>query len=389
MRVMGRAGRVERCRHLPNPFLAAMMLALPAPAAAADPGGFRGVPDSSAGFTVSRQANSDLITINGPTAVIDWTTRDSAPGTGTIDFLPSGRTASFEEASGHSGGFTVLNRAMPSGGTTPAIQLNGHIVSRVRDADDHLVTGGHVWFYSPGGVLVGAGARFDVGSLTISNGLFDIVVATRSDRAASLAGSMARPGSSNEAIALALTSGAGLDYDVANGAMQAGTGPVVLLRDDPTITRPATTEATRIVSSIQSLLSGARIAGGSIGGGMGPGGLALGQALQGRALGTDGARDANPAGIAQAAANRQGGEGPLRTRAEGPADEGGDDEGGGGVRGAGARPGAASVGNANRLIDTSNLESTGQPIDTPVTGNGNSALWGSEEGVGEGPGGTP
>jgi hypothetical protein len=48
---------------------------------------------------------------------------------------------------------------------TRKIELNGSVLSKLSDA----TTGGNVWFYSPGGILVGAGAVIDVGGLLLSS----------------------------------------------------------------------------------------------------------------------------------------------------------------------------------------------------------------------------
>jgi filamentous hemagglutinin family protein len=113
--------------------------------------GFVGTPNVVNGGATVSQDNS-FINILGSRAIINWTAA-------ATDFLP---TDHFAEFSGSSD-FIVLNRVLASD-QTQAIQLNGRI--------DSLVNGftgrGKVWFYSPSGILVGAGARINVGSLLLS-----------------------------------------------------------------------------------------------------------------------------------------------------------------------------------------------------------------------------
>jgi filamentous hemagglutinin family protein len=58
--------------------------------------------------------------------------------------------------------YIVLNRILPQDNSR-AIALNGTITSTVNEA-----RGGQVWFYSPGGILVGKDAIINVGSLLLT-----------------------------------------------------------------------------------------------------------------------------------------------------------------------------------------------------------------------------
>src|SRR5205823_8601854 len=60
--------------------------------------------------------------------------------------------------------YTVLNRIVPSDASR-AISLNGQVISNLQDTG---ATGGRIWFYSPGGIVIGATAVFDVGSLLLT-----------------------------------------------------------------------------------------------------------------------------------------------------------------------------------------------------------------------------
>ena len=47
--------------------------------------------------------------------------------------------------------------------TSRPIALNGNVITQLQDLSGNTTRGGHVWFYSPGGIVVGATAVFDVG----------------------------------------------------------------------------------------------------------------------------------------------------------------------------------------------------------------------------------
>ncbi len=98
---------------------------------------------------------------NSSEAIINWTPADTTGG--TIDFLPQGKTVSFSG----SGDFTVLNRIVPVNGAPP-IQFNGTVESLVNGS-----AGGKIWFYSPGGIIAGSTATFDVGSLVLTSNDID------------------------------------------------------------------------------------------------------------------------------------------------------------------------------------------------------------------------
>jgi len=107
------------------------------------------------------------VTVNTPQAVIDWTPTDTATGGGPIDFQSSGTTATFTNGASVTD-FAVLNRILPVD-PTRAVQFNGTVNGRVMiPPSGPTVTGGSVYFYSPGGIILGGSARFDVGALGLS-----------------------------------------------------------------------------------------------------------------------------------------------------------------------------------------------------------------------------
>ncbi|HJP67573.1 MAG TPA: hypothetical protein VJ846_01630, partial [Sphingomicrobium sp.] len=124
---------------------------------------FQGSPTTAAG-TVSYSRSTpgtETVNVGSSTATINWAPSDTQ-GTGNVNFLPSGNTATYQGAAGLTD-FTVLNRIVPTVATR-AIELNGSVLSKL----DGGATGGNIWFYSPGGILVGANATFDVGGLLLS-----------------------------------------------------------------------------------------------------------------------------------------------------------------------------------------------------------------------------
>ncbi|MBD3774800.1 MAG: hypothetical protein IE921_14605, partial [Rhodobacteraceae bacterium] len=118
--------------------------------------------------SVTRGATKDQVQINTPTAIINWTTLDTATVDTTTDyvnFLPAGTEMEFV---GTGSDYTVLNRifSTPNGsGQYRGIAFGGTVTSRLSAAGP---IGGNVWFYSPGGILVTAGGVFNVGSLVLT-----------------------------------------------------------------------------------------------------------------------------------------------------------------------------------------------------------------------------
>ncbi|MEQ1510116.1 MAG: hypothetical protein ABL909_06935 [Sphingopyxis sp.] len=118
----------------------------------------------SGGADINQTATLDTITVTTPQAVINWKPNDTT-GTGTIDFLPDKRSARFTGFAD----FTVLNRIIPVNGSdvpiARMIALNGTITSDLFGQQP----GGNIWFYSPGGILVGSTGVINVGSLVLTS----------------------------------------------------------------------------------------------------------------------------------------------------------------------------------------------------------------------------
>jgi len=129
---------------------------------------FQGTPTVQSGNVTINSAvpGQDTITVRTPQAVIDWVPADAAVGGPPINFLPAGNVALFNNDPVLQNNFTVLNRVLPADPNRP-IALNGSIVAQLQQGAG-VVPGGNVWFYSPGGVLVGATATIDVGGLLLT-----------------------------------------------------------------------------------------------------------------------------------------------------------------------------------------------------------------------------
>lgn len=117
---------------------------------------------ASGNASIVQTGTVDTVRVTTPEAVINWRPNDTS-GTGSINFLPGGRRVQFLGDAD----FTVFNRIIPvNAAGTPVsrlIELNGQIDSFVLGQQ-----GGNVWFYSPGGILVGGTGVFNVGSLILS-----------------------------------------------------------------------------------------------------------------------------------------------------------------------------------------------------------------------------
>jgi len=135
--------------------------------------GFQGTPGGtgpniatvgSATRTIGPVGGTETITVSTAKTQINWTPFDQTTGTtAPIDFLPAANTATFTSTTGLTD-YTVLNRIIPVD-PNRAIALNGKIFSTLEGGGTR---GGKIWFYSPGGILVGSGALIDVGSLLLT-----------------------------------------------------------------------------------------------------------------------------------------------------------------------------------------------------------------------------
>ena len=142
--------------------LATALLAAPRPAAAQ----FVGTVISQTGANAHALGNGQMqINVTSPQAVINWSAT-GASSNGLVTFQNANAVAEFQG----NGQFAVLNRVFPTA-TGSAIMLNGIITTSINGQNG----GGTVFFYSPNGIVIGANAAINVGSLglTTSNLLDD------------------------------------------------------------------------------------------------------------------------------------------------------------------------------------------------------------------------
>jgi filamentous hemagglutinin family protein len=99
----------------------------------------------------------DVITINAPTAIINWTPLD--PAANPIGFVKQNGEARFQSAND----FAVLNRVTPTNGHP--IQFDGAVTSFVNGT-----RGGTVMFYSADGFIIAPTGTLNVGSLVLTTG---------------------------------------------------------------------------------------------------------------------------------------------------------------------------------------------------------------------------
>jgi len=134
-------------------------------ASAADAQAFAATPATQAGSITYNRGTPGIetVTVNSTNAVIVWTPTNQS-GTGTIDVLPQGNIATFNSTGAIGDSYTVLNRILPSD-TTRAVSMDG-IIHAYQGSG--ATNGGSVFFYSPGGIVIGPDARFDVGRLMLT-----------------------------------------------------------------------------------------------------------------------------------------------------------------------------------------------------------------------------
>lgn len=129
----------------------------------------------------ARTANSDTINVDTTAAIINWSTFDTATLADTsayVNFIPEGTSLNFR---GPDSDFVVLNRIFgtpDSAGNFRGIAINGQVASTLIDGTTRA---GQIWFYSPGGILVGNGAAINVGSLVLTTSDVNAITAGQID----------------------------------------------------------------------------------------------------------------------------------------------------------------------------------------------------------------
>lgn len=141
---------------------AACGLALTLPGAARGQA-FDATPSTVAGSVTYNRATPgvETVTVNSDTAIILWGTNSSLPSNPYI-FLPAGNTATFQNGVNNQN-FVVLNRIQ----AFVPVQFDGRVVSQLVSASG-TTPGGTVLFSTPGGIILGPTAVFDVGNLVLT-----------------------------------------------------------------------------------------------------------------------------------------------------------------------------------------------------------------------------
>jgi len=112
---------------------------------------------------VSPTPNTETITIETPSAIIDWTPPIGGPPTNPYIFLPAGNTVTYQNGI-NTADFAVLNRIL----TNIPSEFDGTVISRLNTLGGGSVPGGTILFSSPGGIILGPTAVFDVGNLVLT-----------------------------------------------------------------------------------------------------------------------------------------------------------------------------------------------------------------------------
>lgn len=155
--------------------------------------------------------------------VIDWIPFDGATGGGPIDFQSAGTTATFANGSSILTNFAVLNRILPVDAARP-VQFNGTVNGRITDFFSGTTsTGGTIFFYSPGGIVLGPTASFDAGAL----GLTTAPPAFDPQTGEFVVGGSVNYGTANPGTAVVINNGAQITAPVDQSSYVAVFAPVI------------------------------------------------------------------------------------------------------------------------------------------------------------------
>ncbi|MEP4784701.1 MAG: hypothetical protein ABJX46_08225, partial [Erythrobacter sp.] len=103
----------------------------------------------------------DTVNVLASSAIIDWTTFTAGAAGTEVTFLGAGSNLAFTSALSD---YTVLNRIFTPGFDS-AVRIDGNVTSTVLGG---AAIGGNIWFYSPGGLVIGANSTFNIGSLLLT-----------------------------------------------------------------------------------------------------------------------------------------------------------------------------------------------------------------------------
>ncbi len=137
-------------------------LSVAAPNGQVDAQAFNATPKTVFGGVVYDRATPgvETVTVDTPTAIINWTPLDPL-----LAFLPAGNTATFVNGPSVLD-YAVLNRIL----TMEPVRFDGTVLGLIGDlAAGTAAPGGTILFSSPGGIIIGATAVFDVGNLVLTS----------------------------------------------------------------------------------------------------------------------------------------------------------------------------------------------------------------------------
>lgn len=112
-------------------------------------------------FSDSSNAQVDVFV---DSAIINWTTDVAGTPGGEVTFLDAGNQLTFTSMTSD---FTVLNRIFTPTADA-AVRIDGTVIGEL-NLGSVTEPGGSIWFYSPGGLIIGSTATFDVGSLVLTS----------------------------------------------------------------------------------------------------------------------------------------------------------------------------------------------------------------------------
>ncbi len=127
----------------------------------------------SGSAVINRTATADTVTLDTLRTVINWNPEATAPfpppPAGAINLLPANRSITFVNSPGLNAPYVVLNRIIAPSSATRQMAINGTVESRFGAvAGVPAPIGGTVWFYTPGGFIIGSNAVFNVGNLVLT-----------------------------------------------------------------------------------------------------------------------------------------------------------------------------------------------------------------------------
>ncbi len=154
-------------------------------------------------------STSDVVNVLTSGAIINWTTNKAGTAGGEVVFMGTGSRLDFTS---NLIDYSVLNRIYTPG-VDAAVRIDGIVNSSAISGSP----GGQIWFYSPGGLIIGASSSFNVGSLVLTS--------SNPDTIGSVGSAWSFNGAADPASAVKIESGARINADKAQNAYLAVVSP--------------------------------------------------------------------------------------------------------------------------------------------------------------------